>query len=64
MAEEVSFSGGSTLQRIRLQVIDSSADLTKHSEITLFGKPSRGGLEVERWSDNRTDSASVGSNPV
>ena len=26
--------------------------------------PSRGGLEVERWSDSRTDSASVGSNPV
>ena len=26
--------------------------------------PSRGGLEVERWSDNRTDSASVGLNPV
>ena len=26
--------------------------------------PSHGGLEVERWSDNRTDSASVGSNPV
>ena len=27
-------------------------------------QPSRGGLEVERWSDNRTDSASVGSNPA
>ena len=26
--------------------------------------PSHGGLEVERWSDNRTDSASVGSNPA
>ena len=27
-------------------------------------KPSRGGLEVERWSDNGTDSASVGLNPA
>ena len=27
-------------------------------------RPSHGGLEVERWSDNRTDSASVGSNPA
>ena len=26
--------------------------------------PSRGGLEVERWSDNRTDPASVGLNPA
>ena len=29
---------------------------------TLFFGPSRGGLVVERWSDNRLDSASVGSN--
>ena len=27
-------------------------------------EPSRGGLEVERWSDNRLDSALVGSNPI
>ena len=30
----------------------------------LFNEPSRGELEVERWSDNRLHSASVGSNPV
>ena len=29
-----------------------------------FGKPSRGGLEVERSLHKRRDSASVGSNPV
>ena len=27
-------------------------------------KPSRGGLEVEAWTDNSLHSASVGSNPV
>ena len=41
-------------------------DLDKTDDLltTLVIIPSRGGLEVERWSDNRTDSASVGSNPV
>ena len=36
--------------------------LSNHNNLT--DRPSRGGLEVERWSDNRTDSALVGSNPV
>ena len=34
-----------------------------HTTMLSF-KPSRGGLEVEWWSDNRLHFASVGSNPV
>ena len=41
----------------------SNVQVNLLKEISI-SKPSRGGLEVERWSDNRTDSASVGSNPV
>ena len=44
---------------MELQNISRNCTTTK-----IFLKPSRGGLEVERWSDNRTDSASVGSNPA
>ena len=32
--------------------------------INLLQKPSRGGLEVEQWSDNRLRFALVGSNPI
>ena len=38
--------------------------LKKFVFFCLLFLPSRGGLEVERWSDNKLHSASVGSNPV
>ena len=49
-------------------VLEQKVDILGKAQKNRIGlmdtRPSRGGLEVERWSDNRTDSASVGSNPV
>ena len=44
--------------------ISEKQDWLRSDYFKLFRQPSCGGLEVERWSDNRTDSALVGSNPV
>ena len=37
---------------------------SKNVSLLIVHLPSRGGLEVEHWSDNRLHSAFVGSNPV
>ena len=44
------------------QTLFFELDRNSRHQQTLTWQPSRGGLVVERWSDNRLDSATVGSN--
>ena len=48
---------------IKLTFILQNAKIFRALSMFNF-KPSRGGLEVEVWTDNSLHSASVGSNPV